>query len=110
MGDRGRRAPSDCLVLVCYLSGLEKPVFAAPEGESIFFWGGGPKPETLISQVAAVASNNLFSLRGKETNLFDSAKKAKALNLDDQAPSPSATLSLSLSLSLSVSSPNRQLC
>jgi len=35
-------------------------------------------------EVAAVASNNLFSLRGKEHNLFDSAKKAKALNLDEQ--------------------------
>jgi predicted Zn-dependent protease len=29
-----------------------------------------------------VASNNLFALRGKETSLFDSAKKARALNLD----------------------------
>mmetsp|Transcript_43530 Transcript_43530/g.102268 ORF Transcript_43530/g.102268 Transcript_43530/m.102268 type:complete len:680 (-) Transcript_43530:72-2111(-) len=35
-------------------------------------------------EVAAVASNNLFALRGKETSLFDSAKKAKALNLDEQ--------------------------
>lgn len=33
-------------------------------------------------EVAAVASNNLFALRGKETSLFDSAKKARALNLD----------------------------
>jgi len=35
-------------------------------------------------EVAAVASNNLFALRGKDTSLFDSAKKAKALNLDEQ--------------------------
>jgi thioredoxin-like negative regulator of GroEL len=33
-------------------------------------------------EVAAVASNNLFALRGKDTSLFDSAKKARALNLD----------------------------
>jgi hypothetical protein len=26
-------------------------------------------------EVSAVASNNLFALRGKETSLFDSAKK-----------------------------------
>ena len=35
-----------------------------------------------LQEVAAVASNNLFALRGKETSLFDSAKKARALNLD----------------------------
>ena len=35
------------------------------------------------AEVAAVASNNLFSVRGKDTNMFDTAKKAKALNVDD---------------------------
>jgi hypothetical protein len=39
------------------------------------------------AEVAAVASNNLFSLRGKESNLFDSAKKAKALNYDETVES-----------------------
>ena len=39
------------------------------------------------AEVAAVASNNLFSLRGKEQQLFDSAKKAKALNLEDKVES-----------------------
>ena len=35
------------------------------------------------AEVAAVASNNLFALRGREQSLFDSAKKARALNLEE---------------------------
>eukprot|EP00960_Hanusia_phi_P044388 756611-Hanusia_phi.AAC.6 len=42
------------------------------------------KKKPTDQEVAAVASNNLFALRGKDTSLFDSAKKAKALNLDEQ--------------------------
>lgn len=45
------------------------------------------KKKPTDAEVAAVASNNLFSLRGKESNLFDSAKKAKALNLDETVES-----------------------
>mmetsp|Transcript_4692 Transcript_4692/g.11857 ORF Transcript_4692/g.11857 Transcript_4692/m.11857 type:complete len:677 (+) Transcript_4692:172-2202(+) len=45
------------------------------------------KKKPTEAEVAAVASNNLFSLRGKESNLFDSAKKAKALNFDETVES-----------------------
>lgn len=41
------------------------------------------KAKPTDAEVAAVASNNLFSVRGKDTNMFDTAKKAKALNVDD---------------------------